>query len=83
MRQRPVCRPLRHSTGKKATRAGIISGMAAGFFVCIGWKLAGTPFGLGPTVPGAIACAAALVIVSLATCKKSPSRFLDPYAEEA
>ena len=42
-------------------------------------KLAGLPFGLGATVPGAIACAAALVIVSLATYKKSPSPFLDPY----
>ena len=67
---------------KKATKAGIISGMAAGFTVCVGWKLAGTPFGLGPTVPGAIACAAALVIVSLATYKKAPTRFLDPYEEE-
>ena len=63
-------------------KAGIISGMAAGFTVCVGWKLAGTPFGLGPTVPGAIACAAALVIVSLATYKKAPTRFLDPYEEE-
>lgn len=34
---------------------------------------------LGATVPGAIAYAAALVIVSLATYKKSPSPFLDPY----
>ena len=65
---------------KKATTAGILSGMIAGFTVCIGWKLAGLPFGLGATVPGAIACAAALVIVSLATYKKSPSPFLDPYA---
>ena len=64
---------------KKATTAGILSGMIAGFTVCIGWKLAGLPFGLGATVPGAIACAAALVIVSLATYKKSPSPFLDPY----
>ena len=63
---------------KKATTAGILSGMIAGFTVCIGWKLAGLPFGLGATVPGAIACAAALVIVSLATYKKSPSPFLDP-----
>ena len=67
---------------KKATKAGIISGMAAGFVVCVGWKLIGTPFGLGPTVPGAIACAAALVIVSLATYKKTPSPFLDPYHGE-
>ena len=45
---------------KKATTAGILSGMVVGFTVCIGWKLAGLPFGLGATVPGAIACAAAL-----------------------
>lgn len=64
---------------KKATKAGIISGMAAGFVVCVGWKLAGLPFGIGATVPGVIACAAALVIVSLATCKKTPAPFLDPY----
>ena len=67
---------------KKATTAGILSGMAAGFVVCIGWKLAGLPFGLGATVPGAIACAAALVIVSLATCKRAPTPFLDPYASK-
>lgn len=53
--------------------------MAAGFVVCVGWKLIGTPFGLGPTVPGAIACAAALVVVSLVTYRKAPAPFLDPY----
>ena len=67
---------------KKATTAGILSGMAAGFVVCIGWKLAGLPFGLGATVPGAIACAAALVIVSLATCKRAPTPFLVPYTSK-
>lgn len=66
---------------KKATKAGILSGMIAGFTVCVGWKIAGEPFGLGATVPGALACALALVLVSLATCKKHPTRFLDPYAE--
>ena len=68
---------------KKATKAGIISGMAAGFVVCVGWKLIGTPFGLGPTVPGAIACAAALVVVSLVTYRKAPTPFLDPYHKTA
>ena len=61
---------------KKATAAGVIAGMLAGFVVCVGWKLAGLPFGLGAAVPGAIACAAALVGVSLATYKKHPSVFL-------
>ena len=63
---------------KKATKAGILSGMGAGFTVTIVWKLIGQPFGLGATVPGAIACALALVCVSLATYKKTPSAFLDP-----
>ena len=66
---------------KKATTAGILSGMVVGFTVCIGWKLAGQPLGLGATVPGALACAAALVIVSFATYKRSPTPFLNPHAE--
>lgn len=61
---------------KKATKAGIISGMAAGFVVCVGWKLLGTPLDLGPTVPGAIACAIATVGVSLATYKTHPTEML-------
>ena len=67
---------------KKATKAGILSGMAAGFSVTIFWKLIGLPFGIGATVPGAIACALALVLVSLATYKKAPTPFLDPYAKQ-
>ena len=65
---------------RKATKEGIIAAMVAGFAVCVGWKLCGTPFGLGPTVPGAIACAVALVCVSLATYKKNPSPFLEAEA---
>lgn len=61
---------------KKATKPGIIAGMLAGFVVCVGWKLAGTPLGLGPTVPGTIACGIAMVSVSLATYKKEASVFL-------
>lgn len=60
---------------RKATTKGIIAGMLAGFVVCIAWKLAGLPFGLGATVPGAAACAVALVLVSLATCGNEPSYF--------
>lgn len=61
---------------KKATSPGIIAGMLAGFVVCVGWKLAGEPFGLGSAVPGTLACAAALVVVSLATCRTCPSVYL-------
>ena len=62
---------------RKATKAGIIAGMVSGFAVFVGWKLAGLPFGLGATVPGAIACAVALVCVSLVTYKTQPSGFLE------
>ena len=67
----------------KATKAGVLSGMIAGFAVCVGWKLAGQPFGLGATVPGAIACAVALIVVSLATYRHSPAPFLNPYVNHA
>ncbi len=60
---------------KKATTAGIISGMVGGFVVCVGWKLIGLPFGLGATVPGAIACGILLVVVSLATGKDSDTPY--------
>ena len=66
---------------KKATTPGIIAGMVAGFVVCVGWKLAGVPFGLGSAVPGAIACGIALVVVSLLTCKKHPSVYLKAHKE--
>ena len=61
---------------KKATTPGIIAGMLAGFVVCVGWKLAGEPFGLGSAVPGTLACAAALVVVRLATYRTCPSVYL-------
>lgn len=61
---------------KKATAPGVIAAMISGFTVCVGWKLAGEPFGLGSTVPGAIACFIVLVAVSLATYQKYPSKFL-------
>ena len=47
--------------------------MVGGFAVTVGWKLAGQPFGLGATVPGAITCGVLLVAVSFATYKKHPS----------
>lgn len=68
---------------KKATAPGIIAAMVSGFTVCVGWKLVGEPFGLGSTVPGAIACAVALVAVSLATYQKHPSVFLEAHKDAA
>lgn len=61
---------------KKATKQGIIVAMVSEFTVCIAWKLLGQPFGLGAAVPGTIACAIALVTVSLATFQKHPAPFL-------
>ena len=62
---------------KKATKQGILAAMASGFTVCVGWKLMGQPFGLGAAVPGTAACAIMLIAVSLLTCQKSPSVFLE------
>jgi len=61
---------------KKATKQGILAAMISGFVVCVGWKLIGQPFGLGAAVPGTIACAIAMIFVSLATYKKSPAQYL-------
>ncbi len=58
---------------KKATKQGILAALIGGFAVCAIWKLAGSPFGIGGTLPGAAVCTLLLVTVSLATCKKSPS----------
>ena len=58
---------------KKATKHGIIASMLGGFGVTAVWNLLGRPFGLGATVPGAIASGVLLVAVSLATCRRSPS----------
>ena len=59
---------------KKATTPGILSGMLAGFFGSVIWKLLGQPLNLGSTIVGVICCGVALVAVSLATCKTHPSR---------
>lgn len=61
---------------RKATNPGIIAAMVSGFVVCVGWKLAGEPFGLGSAVPGTLACGVALVVVSLATYRTCPSVYL-------
>lgn len=70
---------------RKATAFGILAGMIGGFAVTVGWKLAGQPFGLGATVPGTIACAVALVTVSLATYMRYPAPYLNsgsPHAKK-
>ena len=59
---------------KKATSPGIVAGMITGFVTCVGWKLLGEPLNLGSTIVGVLCCGITLVCVSLATCKKYPSR---------
>ena len=59
---------------KKATSAGVIASIVGGFLTCTVWKLAGNPFGLGATLPGAAVCLILLITVSLATCQKHPSQ---------
>lgn len=60
---------------KKATREGIVGSIGSGFGVSILWRMAGNPLGLSPAIPGSMASLFILIAVSLATCKKNPSRF--------
>lgn len=60
----------------KATAPGVLSGIGAGLTTCILWAAAGSPFGLGVTIPGCVGGGLVLVAVSLATCRKHPSVFL-------
>ena len=61
---------------KKATAPGIVSAIVGGFAATAIWNLLGKPFGLGATVPGALASGILLIVVSLATCNSHPSRVL-------
>ncbi len=62
---------------KKATKHGILSGMAAGFCISIIWNMIGSPFGLGAAIVGIISNAVICVIVSLFTYKKHPSKAVE------
>ena len=62
---------------KKATNPGILSGMLSGLVSSIVWKMLGEPFNVGSTIVGVLCCGVALVMVSLATYKKYPSRQTD------
>ena len=61
---------------KKATTAGICSGMISGFVVSLGWKFIGNPGGISESVAGIVICIVLTVSVSLLTYKKeSPTPF--------
>jgi len=60
---------------EKATTQGIISSILMGFFVSLSWKFIGSPYSLGPTIPGSLCCALTLVIVSLSTYKEKINPF--------
>ena len=59
---------------KKATSQGMIAAMLGGFVTCAVWRALNNPLGLGGTLPGAAVCLILMVMVSLATYKKNPSR---------
>lgn len=61
-------------TWKKATTAGVLSGMATGFVSSIVWNYVGNPLGLGSTIAGVVLNAVVCVVVSLLTFKKYPSK---------
>lgn len=59
---------------KKATTAGMLAGMGAGFITSIVWNAMGSPLGVGATIIGVTSNAVVLIVVSLITYKKNPSR---------
>lgn len=63
-------------TWEKATKKGMLCGMSAGFITSIIWKLENNPFGIGSTIAGVITCSILLVVVSLLTYKKFPSKMV-------
>ncbi|HCP14972.1 MAG TPA: solute:sodium symporter (SSS) family transporter [Peptococcaceae bacterium] len=61
---------------KKATSAGIIGGMIAGFSSSILWSMLGAPFEISPAIVGSVLCFATLFILSRLTFKADkPSPF--------
>lgn len=63
---------------KKATSAGIIGGILAGFSSSILWSILGAPFDIGPAIIGSVSCFAALYFLSMITFKADrPSPFPD------
>ncbi len=61
---------------KKATSAGIIGGMIAGFSSSILWSMLGAPFEISPAIVGSVLCFATLFILSRLTYKADqPSPF--------
>lgn len=58
----------------KATTPGMLAGMGAGFVMSILWNALGSPFGMGATIVGVASNAVFLVVVSLLTYRKYPSK---------
>lgn len=55
---------------KKATTAGICSGVISGFLCSVSWNILGKPFNLSESIVGSLACLIFIVIVSLITNEK-------------
>lgn len=58
----------------KATTPGMLAGMGTGFVMSIVWNALGSPLGVGATLVGVLSNALLLVIVSLITYKRHPSK---------
>lgn len=52
---------------ERATKAGVIASTIGALVVSLGWRLAGTPFGIHEIAPGLVASIVLLIVVSLAT----------------
>lgn len=52
---------------KRATKTGVIASTIGALVVSLGWRLAGTPFGIHEIAPGLVTSVVVLVVVSLAT----------------
>lgn len=52
---------------ERATKAGVIASTIGALVVSLGWRLAGTPFGIHEIAPGLLASIVLLIVVSLAT----------------
>ena len=74
-----ACPALAALFWKRATKAGIISGMFGGLIANILWKYAfNSPWGLSAVIPGLIVSALLIVVISLLTYNtKNPPVFFD------
>ena len=74
-----ACPALATLFWKKATKAGVVSGAFGGIIANIVWTyVLGTPFGISSVIPGLLASALLIIVISLITYnKEKPSVFFE------